>query len=84
MAAWWTSTRSTIWSPGANPPVLEALRAGGQVRVVGAAHYQHSALSELMTVMRTGRIQMIQIPYNAGDREAEREMSCSRSAPAGW
>jgi aryl-alcohol dehydrogenase-like predicted oxidoreductase len=55
-------------------PVLEALRAGGQVRVVGATHYQHSALSELMTVMRTGRIQMIQIPYNAGDREAEREM----------
>jgi aryl-alcohol dehydrogenase-like predicted oxidoreductase len=55
-------------------PGLEALRAGGQVRVVGATHYQHSAFRELMLVMRTGRIQMIQIPYNAGDREAEREV----------
>jgi aryl-alcohol dehydrogenase-like predicted oxidoreductase len=55
-------------------PALEALRAGGQVRVVGATHYQHSAFRELMTVMRSGRVQMIQIPYNAGDREAEREV----------
>jgi len=55
-------------------PMLEDLRSAGRVRVIGATHYQHSALGELMTVMRTGRIQMVQIPYNAVDRVVEREV----------
>ena len=53
-------------------PVLEDLRAKGTVRVVGATHYQHSAFAELMKVMETGRIQQVQIPYNAADRFVER------------
>jgi len=44
--------------------LLEGLRDSGQVTVVGATHYQVSAFPELMEVMRTGRIGMIQIPYN--------------------
>jgi aryl-alcohol dehydrogenase-like predicted oxidoreductase len=55
-------------------PVLEELRAAGKVRVVGATHYQHSALGDLMKVMETGRIQQVQIPYNAADRFVEREV----------
>jgi aryl-alcohol dehydrogenase-like predicted oxidoreductase len=55
-------------------PVLEELRLAGRVRVVGATHYQHAALPDLMAVMRTGRIGMIQIPYNAADRVVEREV----------
>lgn len=55
-------------------PTLEALRERGAVRVIGATHYQHGALPELLTVMRTGRIGMIQIPYNAADRLVEREV----------
>jgi aryl-alcohol dehydrogenase-like predicted oxidoreductase len=55
-------------------PVLEELHARGQVRAIGATHYKHAAFGELMEVMRTGRIQMIQIPYNAADREVEREV----------
>ena len=55
-------------------PVLEALRARGQVRAIGATHYKHAAFGELMRIMRSGRIQMIQIPYNAADREVEREV----------
>jgi aryl-alcohol dehydrogenase-like predicted oxidoreductase len=55
-------------------PMLERLREGGEARVIGATHYAHSALGELMTVMRTGRIQMIQIPYNAADRVVERDV----------
>ena len=55
-------------------PELEELRESRQVRVIGATHYAHSALGELMTVMRTGRIQMVQIPYNAADRVVEREV----------
>jgi aryl-alcohol dehydrogenase-like predicted oxidoreductase len=53
-------------------PALEDLRARGAVRVVGATHYQHAAFDELMGVMRTGRIGMVQIPYNAADRVVER------------
>jgi aryl-alcohol dehydrogenase-like predicted oxidoreductase len=55
-------------------PMLEELRADGVVGLVGATHYQHSALPALMEVMRTGRIQMVQIPYNAADRVVEREV----------
>ena len=55
-------------------PLLEELRASGVVRVIGATHYAHSAFRELMAVMRSGHIQMIQIPYNASDRAVEREV----------
>ena len=53
-------------------PMLEEVRERGQARVIGATHYSHSALGDLMKVMETGRIQMVQIPYNALDREVER------------
>lgn len=55
-------------------PMLEDLRSAGKVRCIGATHYQHSALGDLMAVMQTGRIQMVQIPYNALDRVVEREV----------
>lgn len=55
-------------------PVLEGLRDRGAVRVIGATHYRHAELRELATVMRTGRIGMVQIPYNAADRTVEREI----------
>jgi aryl-alcohol dehydrogenase-like predicted oxidoreductase len=50
--------------------LLEGLRDSGQVTVVGATHYQVSAFPELMEVMRTGRIGMIQIPYNPLTQQA--------------
>jgi aryl-alcohol dehydrogenase-like predicted oxidoreductase len=55
-------------------PMLEEHQARGDIRVLGATHYRHSAFRELMDVMRTGRIQMIQVPYNATDRVVEREV----------
>jgi aryl-alcohol dehydrogenase-like predicted oxidoreductase len=55
-------------------PVLEQLRERGAARAVGATHYQHRAFGELATVMETGRIQMIQIPYSAADRAVERDI----------
>jgi len=51
---------------------LEAERDAGRVRVIGATHYSPSAFGELTTVMKTGRIAAIQIPYNPGQREVER------------
>ena len=55
-------------------PRLEGLRAEGRVTVIGTTHYSHGAFPELMDVMRTGRIQMIQVPYNAADRVVERRV----------
>ena len=53
---------------------LEALREAGAVGLLGATHYSPSAFAELETVMRTGRIQAIQIPYSPAEREVERRI----------
>ena len=54
--------------------LLEQMQAEGKVRAIGATHYSSSAFGELQTVMRTGRIAAIQIPYNPLQREVEREV----------
>jgi aryl-alcohol dehydrogenase-like predicted oxidoreductase len=51
---------------------LERLRDQGRVDVIGATHYDPTAFEELMTVMRSGRIGLVQIPYNPIEREVER------------
>jgi aryl-alcohol dehydrogenase-like predicted oxidoreductase len=54
--------------------LLERLKADGKVGVIGATHYSPSAFDELATVMRSGRIGAIQIPYNPVERDVEREI----------
>jgi aryl-alcohol dehydrogenase-like predicted oxidoreductase len=54
--------------------LLEEMRDAGKVRAVGATHYSPGALAELRTVMLTGRIGAIQVPYNPMEREVEREI----------
>jgi len=51
--------------------MLERLRESGNIRAIGATHYNSSAFGELRTVMQTGRITAIQIPYNPLEREVE-------------
>jgi len=53
---------------------LRRMREEGTVRVVGATHYQHAAFPVLLALVRSRAVDQIQIPYNARDRLAEREL----------
>lgn len=52
--------------------LLDGLKRDGTVTALGATHYSPSAFRELQTVMKTGRIASIQIPYNPLERDVER------------
>ena len=54
--------------------LLERLKEQGTVRAVGATHYQEAAFDELMALMSSGRIDMVQVPYNPLRRAAERKL----------
>jgi diketogulonate reductase-like aldo/keto reductase len=56
----------------AHLPMLETARDRGLVSLIGATHYSPAAFGELAKVMRTGRIDVIQVPYNPAHREVER------------
>ena len=48
---------------------LEEEREAGRIGLLGATHYASSAFDELETVMRSGRIEAIQIPYNPAEQQ---------------
>lgn len=54
--------------------LIEELRDAGRVGHAGATHYSPSAFGELADVMRSGRLQAIQVPYNPRERAVEREI----------
>jgi len=53
---------------------MEEERAAGRIGLLGATHYSPRAQDELLRVMRSGRIQSIQVPLNPWEREAEAEV----------
>lgn len=54
--------------------LLEELREVGKVGLVGATHYSAAAFGELAQLMRDGRVDVVQVPYNPREREVEREI----------
>jgi aryl-alcohol dehydrogenase-like predicted oxidoreductase len=54
--------------------LIDELREQGNVRLAGATHYSSSAFAELAALMRGGRIDTIQVPYNPRERAVEREL----------
>jgi aryl-alcohol dehydrogenase-like predicted oxidoreductase len=54
--------------------LIETLREEGKVRLTGATHYSSGAFGDLARVMRSGRLDAIQIPYNPRERRVEQEI----------
>ena len=53
-------------------PLLEEYKAAGRIRFLGITDYRTSMFPEMTAAMQTGIFDTIQIPYNIGEREAER------------
>ncbi|HVA31488.1 MAG TPA: aldo/keto reductase [Gaiellaceae bacterium] len=53
---------------------LEEERAEGRLDRLGVTHYAPGAFGELAEALRTGRFDVVQVPYNPHEREVEREL----------
>jgi aryl-alcohol dehydrogenase-like predicted oxidoreductase len=54
--------------------MLEELKGEGKVCSIGATHYSQSAFPALMDVMRSGRVDFVQVPYNAVEMTVTEEV----------
>jgi len=63
-----------LLSQGDHLPFLEHLKGGGRISAVGATHYLDSALPDLLSLMRSGRIDVVQVPYSVKRRAIEDEL----------
>lgn len=55
-------------------PTLERLKEDGKIGLIGLTHMSPQAYPEMMEIMRTGRVDTIQVPYNVLDRVVESEV----------
>lgn len=53
---------------------LEEEREAGRVDRLGVTHYAPAAFGELAAALRTRRLDVVQLPWNPHEREAEREL----------
>jgi aryl-alcohol dehydrogenase-like predicted oxidoreductase len=55
-------------------PVLREMKQAGTVTHIGITHYAHSAFTEMERLLRTEKLDFIQLPYNIADRAAEKRL----------
>ncbi len=55
-------------------PWLEEERAAGRIDRVGVTHWSAGSFAELERALRTGRFDVVQLPLNPGEREAEQRL----------
>jgi aryl-alcohol dehydrogenase-like predicted oxidoreductase len=53
---------------------LHRLKDEGRVRAVGATHYSRAAFGNLASVMRSGLVDFVQVPYNAAETSVTEEV----------
>jgi aryl-alcohol dehydrogenase-like predicted oxidoreductase len=55
-------------------PLLDELKAAGRIRATGVTDYRTSAFADIEAAMETGLADVVQLPYNIMEREAERRL----------
>jgi aryl-alcohol dehydrogenase-like predicted oxidoreductase len=55
-------------------PTLRAWKEARRIRYVGITHYSTGAFDEMERILRTERLDFVQLPYSLGMREAERRL----------
>jgi diketogulonate reductase-like aldo/keto reductase len=55
-------------------PRMREWKQAGTFRYIGVTHYQHGAFDEIESIMKTEKIDSIQIPYSVVDRAAEKRL----------
>ncbi|HEX5062739.1 MAG TPA: aldo/keto reductase [Kofleriaceae bacterium] len=55
-------------------PVLREWKAAGKIRYLGVTHYQHGEFDAIEKLMKTEKLDFIQIPFSIVDRLAEKRI----------
>ncbi|MCZ6676198.1 MAG: aldo/keto reductase [Candidatus Poribacteria bacterium] len=55
-------------------PVLEQLKAEGKIGLIGITHYATTFYPEMIQMMKSGRFDTVQVPYNVLERTCEAEI----------
>lgn len=53
---------------------LREWKAAGTIRYIGITHYQQSAFDEMEKILRTEKLDFVQLPYSVLDRAAEKRL----------
>lgn len=55
-------------------PRLREMKDAGKIRYVGITHYAQSSFGEMERLLRTEKLDFVQLPYSAATREAEKRL----------
>ncbi|HEX9289183.1 MAG TPA: aldo/keto reductase [Anaeromyxobacteraceae bacterium] len=55
-------------------PTLRAWKSAGRIRYVGITHYSLAAFDDLERIVRSEKVDFVQLPYSVGVREAEKRV----------